>query len=122
MYTFMISCYWHGFYGGYYITFFLWFCHLHCSGLIFSETKKKSSIYVKGYKMTGFMGRCLLWIYSNIVFTVNGIYFQVLEFEQSLKILSALHYIPPLFIILPTIFFTFFGTREKKIKATEDKK
>lgn len=35
MCTFMISAFWHGFYAGYYFSFFLWFLHVHLSGLIF---------------------------------------------------------------------------------------
>lgn len=38
--TFMVSSFWHGFYGGYYISFFLWFCHMIISQQVFKESKK----------------------------------------------------------------------------------
>ncbi len=76
--TFAVSSFWHGFYGGYYISLFIWFSQLYLSQLIFSETKKKTSKYVKVYKQTGTVGRIILWIASNYLFTVNGVPFQVL--------------------------------------------
>lgn len=38
--TFLVSSFWHGLYGGYYITFFLWFWHMYISQLVFKESKK----------------------------------------------------------------------------------
>ena len=36
LFTFMISAFWHGFYGGYYLSFFFWFAQLFLSQQIFS--------------------------------------------------------------------------------------
>jgi hypothetical protein len=33
--TFMISAFWHGFYGGYYLSFILWFAQVFVSQLVF---------------------------------------------------------------------------------------
>jgi hypothetical protein len=33
--TFMISAFWHGFYGGYYLSFILWFAQANVSQLVF---------------------------------------------------------------------------------------
>ena len=109
----MVSSFWHGFYGGYYLSFFFWFVQSHLSQLIFSETKKPNSKYVKIYKSLGILGRILLWIASNFLMTVNGIYFQVLSLGQSIQILASLYFIPPLMVIIPTILLTVFKTREK---------
>jgi len=38
--TFMVSAFWHGYYGGYYISFFLWFFQVFVSQLVFKEGKK----------------------------------------------------------------------------------
>ena len=40
MLTFLVSAFWHGFYGGYYLSFMFWYVQIYLSQLIFSETKK----------------------------------------------------------------------------------
>lgn len=40
LYTFIVSSFWHGYYGGYYISFFLWFCQQYAAQLVFKESQK----------------------------------------------------------------------------------
>ncbi len=79
MVTFLISSFWHGFYGGYYITFFCWFSQVHLSGLIFKYSHNPNNILMKLYKKSGPLGYYILWIICNWVFTHNGLYFQILS-------------------------------------------
>ena len=115
LFTFMISAFWHGFYGGYYLSFVFWFAQLFLSQQVFSETKKDSN-YVKMYRKTGIIGRSLLWSLSNYLFTVNGVFFQVLSLGQSINIMVASYFIPQLMVIIPIMFFMMFGTRSRRIK------
>jgi lysophospholipid acyltransferase len=39
LFVFMVSAFWHGFYLGYYFSFFLWFAQVHLQGLIFKYSK-----------------------------------------------------------------------------------
>ena len=110
----MVSSFWHGFYGGYYISFFFWFAQMHLSELVFSLTKDKTASAYQAYKKTGTLGRIILWTLTNVLMTVNGIYFQVLSLDQSLKILSSLHYIPPLMVLVPVFYLTFFKKSKKR--------
>lgn len=107
----MLSAFWHGFYGGYYFSFFLWFIHVFVSQLVFKESKKEKSPWVKIYKMTGFLGKAGLWIASNLTFTVCGLFFQILSLKQSLRVLNALYYAPILFYFLVYVLFTFGATK-----------
>ena len=68
------------------------------------------------YRKTGTIGRTLLWSFSNYLFTVNGVFFQVLSFGQSLYIMSASYFIPQLMVMIPIMFFKMFGTRSRRIK------
>lgn len=81
--TFMVSAFWHGYYGGYYISFFLWFCQVYVSQLVFKEAKKEKSPFRKLYKSLGIVGVILLWLGSNVTFSVSGLFFQVLSLTHS---------------------------------------
>ena len=116
MFTFIVSSFWHGYYGGYYVSFFLWFCHMHVSQMIFKESKKEGSKYTAFYKKLGIVGRVLLWIAANVMFTICGISFQVLSFEQSWNILASMHYFPVILYFSLIALFTFAGTKTKRSK------
>ena len=110
--TFMVSAFWHGFYPGYYLTFFMFFCLIGLSGQLYSDSKKGEATYVKLYRKTGIAGRIILWILGNFFFMISGLYFEIPDVYQSLRILSATYYIPmipALFIFIPL----FMGSRKK---------
>lgn len=113
--TFMVSSFWHGFYGGYYLSFFFWFSQTHLQNLVFKISKNPDNMYVKAYKQTKTLGRILLWIGANALFTVNGVYFQVLSLRQGLKIMSSMYYIPTIALFGLIIVFTYLpGGKGKK--------
>lgn len=107
----MVSAFWHGFYGGYYFSFLLWFAQVFVSQLIFKESKKEKSPWVKIYKMTGYVGKAALWVISNMSFTVCGLFFQILSLKKGLNVLSALYFTPFLLYFLGYVLFTFGATR-----------
>lgn len=109
--TFMVSAFWHGYYGGYYISFFLWFCQVYVSQLVFKESKKEKSPLAKVYKCTGVLGKVLLWFVSNMAFSVSGVFFQVLSLSQSFEILKKIYFLPFLFYFFVYVVFTFGATR-----------
>jgi hypothetical protein len=51
----MYSALWHGFYGGYYITFFLWFYLLNLSKLVFKMKRNNPNIS-NYFSKTGIVG------------------------------------------------------------------
>lgn len=107
----MVSAFWHGYYGGYYISFFLWFYQVYVSQLVFKESKKEKSPWVKFYRMLGPAGPILLWLISNLAFTVSAVSFQVLSLRQSLNILRAIYFVPFIFYTLVYLLFTYGATR-----------
>ena len=94
LFTFMVSSFWHGFYGGYYISFFLWFCQSHLQHVIFKLTKNPENKYVKIYRRTPILGEIVLWVGANVLFSTNGLYFQVLSFSQGMRIMAGLYFLP----------------------------
>lgn len=119
--TFLVSSFWHGYYGGYYISFFLWFCHQYVSQLIFKEGKKPNSPFRALYKSTGIVGKVALWLSSNIIFSVSGIFFQVLSLSHSVSILRSLYFTPLLAYLLAIGIFTKFATRDSKKTPQADR-
>lgn len=109
--TFLLSAFWHGFYGGYYFSFILWFAQMFVSQLVFKESKKEKSPWVRFYKMSGMVGKIGLWLLSNVTFTVSGIFFQVLSVRRCLEIMRALYFAPVIVYSLTYILFTFGATR-----------
>lgn len=114
LFTFMVSSFWHGFYGGYYLSFFFWFTQTHLQHMIFKISKDPENPYVKAYKSLKIVGRVLLWIAANLLFTVNGVYFQVLSLSHGLKIMRGMNFIPTIAAIGLVILFTYFPGSKKK--------
>lgn len=51
------------------------------------------------------------------MFSVSGIFFQVLSFGQSLSILNSLYHVPTICYFIIIFVFTKFATRERKNKG-----
>lgn len=54
---------------------------------------------VKAYNSSGIIGKLLLWLVVNILFTTNGLYFQILDSHLGFLILKRLFFLPPLVVI-----------------------
>jgi hypothetical protein len=53
----------------------------------------------------------LLWVLSNVTFTVSGLFFQVLSLKQGILILKSIYFAPFLAYAFVYIVFTFGATR-----------
>ena len=113
----MVSAFWHGFYGGYYLSFILWFFQVFVSQIVFKESKKENSKWVKLYNSLGMVGIVGLWIASNVTFSVSGSYFQILSLKQSWECLKAVYFYPLVAYIFVYFLFTYAGTRTKRVKV-----
>lgn len=87
LWVFLVSAVWHGFYAGYYFTFFLWFVQLYMQGEIFRYVKDDSSKLKKIYNSLGFFGHCLLTVILSIIFSHNAAFFAILDLNLSIKLL-----------------------------------
>ena len=76
----MISSFWHGFYGGYYLSFMLWFLQINLATKVFKwvQQNEKNQIVVV-YNKLGIIGNIIVWLIVNILFSQNGLYFQILD-------------------------------------------
>ena len=122
LFTFLVSSFWHGYYGGYYISFFLWFSQQYASQLVFKESQNEESPFRKAYIKMGVAGTVLLWISCNFIFSVSGIFFQVLSLSQSMQILHSLYYSPLIIYITVIVVFTKLGTKSKKKRTSGEPK
>lgn len=96
----MVSAFWHGFYGGYYLSFFFWFLQINLSQKVFKFAKQNGKhMLVKLYESMGIFGYILLWIFVNFIFSHNGLYFQILDSQLGFAILKRLYFAPPLIVV-----------------------
>lgn len=78
-YVITISAFWHGFYGGYYLSFFFWFMQINLAQKVFKFSQNVKHPIVKAYNSTGIVGYIFLWVVVNFFFSHNGLYFQILD-------------------------------------------
>ena len=84
-YVFMISSFWHGFYGGYYLSFTFWFLQINLATKVFKwvQQNQKNQIVVV-YNKLGKIGNIIVWLIVDILFSQNGLYFQILDSDLGL--------------------------------------
>jgi hypothetical protein len=66
------------------------------------------------YKALGKAGPILLWIASNVTFTVSGTFFQVLSLRRSFEILRQIYFAPAICYAIVYFLFTYGATRQEK--------
>ncbi len=54
---------------------------------------------VQLYESMGIVGYILLWIFVNFMFSINGLYFQILDSQLGFAILKKLYFAPPLIVV-----------------------
>ena len=91
--VFMISAFWHGFYFGYYLSFFFWYCLMQIAGVVYQITQKRKDLVAK-YEQTGLAGHIFMWLLVNISFSYFGSYFQLLGAKACFAVMSRLWFIP----------------------------
>lgn len=102
--TFLVSSFWHGFYGGYYFAFALFFLHMYVGTSIYklgrsSEQHPLIVIYSRWLPFS----RYLVLLLLTLSFSHSGIYFAVLSTQHCLDLLQAFYYLP--FVLLTTLIF-----------------
>lgn len=118
LFVFLISAFWHGFYGAYYISFVLWFTQLYMQGLIFNYCKNGQSKLVKIYKACGKLGTYILSFLVQLLFSHNAAFFVVLHGPYCLKLISKLYFAPQIaMFVLIVIFNMVKPPRQAKAKA-----
>ena len=95
-----MSAIWHGFYGGYYITFLTFFLLAHFSTLTFKLSKFSDNIMVKYYNKSQPYGRWILLIFLTFYFGQTGVTFIVLSLPQCFRILKGIYFAPQLLLLL----------------------
>lgn len=79
LYVFMVSAFWHGYYPGYYLSFFFWFAQVYLQGQIFKLLSKDDRhVLHKIYKKLKFAGPVLVAVLSGLLFNLNSVFFYVM--------------------------------------------
>jgi hypothetical protein len=117
----MISSFWHGFYGGYYLSFLFWFLQINLATKVFKwiQFNQKNPI-VLIYNKLGLIGDIILWCIVNFLFSQNGLYFQILDSALGFIILKRILFIPPLIIVISIFVFDFLNKKSRKPKTPKD--
>ena len=106
LFVFMISAFWHGFYGAYYLSFTLWFIQLYMQGLVFKYCKNGKSQLVKLYNKAGTIGQIALSLAVNVLFTTCGGPFLTLRGYYCWKQLYSIYFAPILILAALTAIFS----------------
>lgn len=106
LWVFMVSAFWHGFYAGYYVSFFLWFVQVYTQGEIFRFVKHETSRLRKFYKRLGYFGNLILTFVVNLIFSHNASFFILLDYKLSFRLLEKVNYIPQTILITLAVTFT----------------
>ena len=120
--TFLVSAVWHGFYGGYYLTFFTFFMLAHLATLIFKLSKYPDSPLVKLYNSSEPLSRYIVLAFLTYYFGQTGVCFLVLSLPTCFRILSAIYFVPQLILIFGIVMVQVsLGMEKKKEKAKAKK-
>ena len=118
-YVFVISSFWHGFYGGYYLSFGLWFLQINLAAKVFKLSQKNSKhLFMALYESMGVAGPVILWIIVNLIFSHNGLYFQILDSYLGFLIMKQMCFIPPVIIFLSLFYLSISSKGPRKPKDT----
>lgn len=112
--VFMVSAFWHGFYAGYYLSFFFWFTEIYLQGQIFKYCKREGNILTKIYEKLGKAGPILTVVTCNLIFAHCGSFFYLLESELCFKLIREMYCIPQIIPIVGIIVFTVLAGGNKK--------
>jgi lysophospholipid acyltransferase len=72
--VFMVSAFWHGFYGGYYLSFFFWYNVATIINIVFKLVQRNPQI-TETFNKFGIVGRVVAWTLSSIGMTYFAVYF-----------------------------------------------
>lgn len=117
--VFATSAFWHGFYGGYYISFFFWYIMTSISATVFRICKSRPDLEQKYDSMRPFSS-IVMWIFVNVVFSYFGFGFQVLSIKYCLIIMSQIWFsIEILAIVLMVVLQNMFKPKKERVSSKE---
>ncbi|EGR27563.1 mboat family protein, putative [Ichthyophthirius multifiliis] len=118
--TNMVSAFWHGFYPGYYLSFFQWSLVMNCSKLLFNASKNKPEFFDKLEKtLTSPVYFAIRFCITHFSLNCFGIGFQLLSLYDNYAFYKT-HYFSVLIVNLLVIAFfsaTKWGQKSSKPKA-----
>ena len=94
-----MSAFWHGFYFGYYLSFFFWYCLTQIAGVVFRIARNRPDLVSK-YESTGRFGHIAIWLLVSIMFSYTGSYFHLLGPASCYAFMSKLWFIPEIGIVV----------------------
>lgn len=100
--VFAVSAFWHGFYGGYYISFFLWYQMMTLAYLIFRITQNKQEL-ISMYDHSGVAGHIAVWAVVNCMFSYFGAEFQIMSMGACYRFMASTYFLP--YILLFALVF-----------------
>lgn len=95
----LTSAFWHGFYAGYYLSFFFWFHIINITNTIFRWTQKNAFIDSL-FRKTGIVGRFIAWAVVSLSLTYFGTYFQLLSFPNCYSFMKSSYFIPNIVLVI----------------------
>lgn len=114
--VFMVSAFWHGFYSGYYFSFFLWFTQVYVQAEIYRLTKHEGSRLKKMFKKLGKF-QIVGTIISCSLFSHNATFFYLLRSRLCIQLMQRLYFIPQLILPLSIIVFKVLAKAKKSRKS-----
>jgi lysophospholipid acyltransferase len=108
----MVSAFWHGFYAGYYFSFFLWFAQVYVQTQIFKRSKNDNSKFTRLYNKLGRFST-LIAVFSSVLFSHNATFFVLLRASLCIKFMERVYYIPQLLLPLGIIYLAFLPKKKQ---------
>lgn len=97
--VFMVSAFWHGFYVGYYISFFYWFNITNIVNSLYRISTNNPKI-MEIYEKSGIVGHLLAWFLLNVSFSYTGTFFMLLSLPNCLHFMRTLYYLPAILMLV----------------------
>lgn len=97
--VFAVSAFWHGFYFGYYLSFFFWYCLMQVAGVVFRINRNRPDLVAK-YEATGKVGHIGMWLLVNVTFSYFGSYFQLMGVKSCFASMSHLWFMPEIIVLV----------------------
>jgi lysophospholipid acyltransferase len=97
--VFMVSAFWHGFYVGYYISFFFWHQLTALAYCVFRISQNRADL-VKKYEESGFAGHLLLWFLVSWAFSYFGATFLLMSSGACIRFMASTYFLPYIAVLV----------------------
>lgn len=96
--VFMVSAFWHGFYFGYYLSFFCVYCILQISASVFRIGQIRPDL-MQAYKNTKWIGPTVFAVLTSAAFSFYGCYFHLMLMSNCLALMTKLWFLPEILLL-----------------------